>query len=53
MHDFLRTTARNLVRSGVAENIAMKITGHKTSSVFGGYDIVNPNDMRMAAEPQT
>ena len=28
----------------------MKLTGHLTDSVFRRYDIVSPNDLRVAAE---
>jgi hypothetical protein len=40
----------NLVRAGVPQTVAMRMTGHKTDSVFRRYDIASPDDLRVAAE---
>jgi integrase len=47
-HDFRRTAARDLIRSGAGESVAMCITGHKTNSMFKRYNITDTEDVRAA-----
>jgi hypothetical protein len=38
------------LRAGVPQTVAMKLTGHKTDSVFRRYDITSPDDMRVTRD---
>ncbi len=48
-HDFRRTAVRNLIRAGVAQSVAMELTGHKTPAIFKRYAITDELMLNEAA----
>jgi hypothetical protein len=48
VYDLRRTGGRDLIRAGVPQSIAMRISGHRTTSVFHRYDIVDERDVLAA-----
>ena len=49
-HDIRRTAVRNLESAGVSRSVAMKLTGHKTESVYQRYAIADAKAMSEGVE---
>ena len=50
VHDLRRSGIRNIVRAGVSETVAMKVSGHHTASRFRRYNITSDEDLRAVAQ---
>jgi hypothetical protein len=50
LHNLRRSAIRRMVCKDISETVAMKLSGHKTMSVFRRYDITSTEDLRDAAQ---
>jgi integrase len=48
IHDFRRTAARAMRRSGLSEGIIMRLCGWKTHSMFDRYNVIDEADLTQA-----
>jgi integrase len=49
VHDLRRSAVKRMIRRGISQTTAMKISGHRTESIFRRYAIVGEEDLRDAA----
>jgi integrase len=49
-HDLRRSAVRDLIRAGVSQTVAMRISGHKTDAIFRRYNITEDKDLLAAKD---
>ena len=49
-HDLRRSAVRAMIRAGVSQTVAMKISGHRSTHIFNRYDITSDDDVREAVK---
>jgi integrase len=49
-HDSRRSAVRDMIRAGVPQTVAMRISGHQTDSVFRRYGITEDKDLLAAKD---
>jgi len=49
-HDMRRSAIRNFRKAGISESDGMKISAHRTNSVYKRYDIIDEEDQRRTIE---